>query len=613
MTKLEQQISYYQQKYYEGNPVISDAAFDTLWDQLPADSPLLHVVGNDSINFQKAPHIMIMGSQGKAKNEEEFQKWFDKQNEKNFLIQPKLDGASIELQYYDGNFSKAVTRGDGSWGDDVTANIRKANGVPITVSNFTGAVRGEVLILKDDLEQFFPEFKNARNGAVGVMKQKYGEGCEHLTVICYDVFGLDATKESEKWQWIQTNGFNPVSSSMMDNAKEIIDFRNYTAKHRDELQYDIDGIVVKCDTVDQEDLNKDRPDHQIAFKFDQSGVITTLLDVTWNQSGATFTPVANVSPCDLNGTTVQNASLANLARFLELVADGLSIGAEVLATKRGEIIPYIESVVTPGTKKLIIKKTCDTCGSTLIKDGPFLVCNNSDCYEKIVHRIRKWVNEQNIMFLSTSTIDKLMENGLLDNIRDLYSLSVEDVLDIPGLGQGFSRVITEIEKARHITLAKLLGGFDMDGIGTTIWESIISELGVNSLTELLSLISKDSSILLSVPGIAQERAMKILEELSDHGEELLELEAILDIQKPVKASTGGKLAGLSFCFTGALNSMKRNEAEALVAANGGTVSSVKKGLTYLVTNDSTSGSSKNVKAQSLGITLINEQEFLGLL
>ncbi|MDR0950464.1 MAG: hypothetical protein LBM13_02320 [Candidatus Ancillula sp.] len=349
MTELENNIVFAQQKYYDGEPVISDEEFDLLWDMLKIqqpDSSLLKSIGSDTSIFPKANHLMMMGSQNKAKNEDEFRKWFSKQNSKSFIVQYKLDGASLEAQYKDGKLVKAVTRGNGTVGDDITPNAIKFIGLPKQVDqSFTGAVRGEVLMFKSDRTKYFPDMANCRNGAVGTMKQKDGAGCEHLHFISYDVYNYQCNTESEKIQFLIDNGFEPVYYHTFTDVDNIIKFRNDTNNSRNDLEYDIDGIVIKCINVNEKDLLRDRPEHQIAFKFELDRAKTHLIDIKWNQNGKTFTPVAIVNPVELCGTVVKQASLANLDRVEELMRKGLQIGSMVSISKRGEIIPYLEDVL----------------------------------------------------------------------------------------------------------------------------------------------------------------------------------------------------------------------------------------------------------------------------
>jgi DNA ligase (NAD+) len=255
-----------------------------------------------------------------------------------------------------------------------------------------------------------------------------------------------------------------------------------------------------------------------------------------------------------------------------------------------------------------IPTNCPTCNGLLVKNGPFLECSNTNCSEIKVHQITKWIGKMEIMHLSTKTLEKLMSAGLVTCIADLYSLTLDKVQGIDGIGQGFQRIIDEINRSRNPDLPKFLAGFDMDGIGERIWRPICETLNLATIADCFNIKANE---LLKVPGIAETRAILIMENLTNMAEELLKTEKIVGISSTVKSvPIQGNLTGKSFCFTGALITMKRAEAESLVTSKGGTIGSVNKNLTYLVTNDADSGSSKNVKAQSLGITLIDEKQFL---
>lgn len=254
---------------------------------------------------------------------------------------------------------------------------------------------------------------------------------------------------------------------------------------------------------------------------------------------------------------------------------------------------------------IIIPKNCPSCGAELIQNGPFLECPNKNCSEVKLHRIMKWVNTMDIMFISRQTIEKLMEENLLNKIEDLYSLTVDKVSGIKGFGQGFQRIVDAISKTKSVPIEKFLAGFDMDGLGERIWQPIINKLNISSFEDLFSLtIDK----LTQVPGIAEIRAEAILNNLAELGEEMISLSKIVKVDF-AKTTINGKLNGLSFCFTGKLESLTREEAENLVRTNGGEVKSVTKDLTYLVTNTPNSGTSKNQKAQKLGVKIITEKEF----
>lgn len=349
MTKenLERTIKNAQEAYYNGEPIMSDAEFDKLWDELKRkfpDSDLLTQVGADHTDgFQKAQHLMLMGSQNKANTAYEMDKFFKKEQ---YVASFKLDGISIELQYQNGEFVKGVTRGDGEIGDDITENVKKMKYVPMKIDeNFTGSVRGEILLFKSDKEKYFPEAKNCRNQASGLAKRKDGKGCEHLSVICYDALSID---ESREWStetmicnYLRGNGFKvaPFIERADWTGDLAIGYIHDTWANLNQIDYDIDGIVFKQNKIDWNDKkNSYRPTTQIALKPARDEAVTKVTGIEWRMTNGTLTPVIQVSPVELNGTTVSQASGYN-AKQLELL--DLEIGDTVSVVKAGMIIPKI--------------------------------------------------------------------------------------------------------------------------------------------------------------------------------------------------------------------------------------------------------------------------------
>ncbi len=360
--ELERLVVRYQDAYYNGEAEIPDAEFDALWDELrrldPANA-LFRRVGADSGSFPKARHRMPMGSQEKAANPGEFLKWAEKRSAGEYLVEYKLDGASLELQYEGGVLAHAVTRGDGAVGDDITPNARKmrgvlpalrAGGAPLPL---TGGVRGEVMLFRDVHRERFADKANCRNAANGLMKRKDGEGSECLSFIAYDAWFQDeqgrATAEAQpfadeaaKVGWLASCGFTAVPLAVRTSAEEVVAYREEVMARRASLDYDIDGLVVKERQLDFADASRARPERQIAFKFNPEEAVTTVRSVEWSESGATYTPIAVFDAVELAGTTVQRASLVNPDTIRAL---GVKIGSRVVVTKRGEIIPKIERVV----------------------------------------------------------------------------------------------------------------------------------------------------------------------------------------------------------------------------------------------------------------------------
>ncbi len=631
ISELVTLIKKYQASYYNGEAEISDFEFDSLWDELKAldpQNPILKKVGADSGNFAKVHHIMPMGSQEKAANPEQFLSWAKNHAYSEYLVEYKLDGASLELQFEKGILKAAVTRGDGTIGDDITANAKKMNGVPSAILDkdgkildYTGGVRGEVIMTHEVHDSLYSDKANCRNAANGLMKRKDGSGSENLKLITYDAWSLSQSQpfadEEEKILWLKNSGFNTVPLFICKSPEDVIEKRAEIMETRKSLEYDIDGLVVKERTINHEDASRARPDRQIAFKFSLEEAVTTVRNVEWSESGATYTPVAIFDEVQLNGTTVQRASLANPETMRRL---GVKIGSKVVVVKRGEIIPKIESVLTEDSgcqlSEVKIPGVCSCCGSELVDEGTRLFCPNKNCEKRILHQLLKWVKVIDIRDLGETLINSLFKSGRVRSISDLYSLSVEDLtpyfLNEESISKekeslGAQKVFDSIQFHKKVSLASFIAGFDIEDMGETMIQKVV-DAGFNTLEKILCAKVEDFA---GVYGFAEISARNFVEGLEENAQEMRSLCKIIQVEEGEKE---GLLAGKSFCFTGELVTMKRADAESLVKKNGGTCkSSVTKDLSYLVTNDVASGSSKNVKAAKLNIPVITEEEFLAML
>lgn len=627
--ELETLILKYQNSYYNGEAEISDAEFDKLWDELKAlnpSDPILQKVGADSGNFEKAEHIMPMGSQEKAADPEQFLQWASKHQYDRYLVEYKLDGASLELQYRNGYLVKAVTRGNGSIGDDITENAKKMGGVNAAIYKdgelvpFTGGIRGEVIMTHEVHKNHFADKANCRNAANGLMKRKDGEGSEYLKLIVYDALSTDEKTwfscEEEKIKWLMDCGFNVVRLVICKSPDRVIAYRAKIMEERQTLEYDIDGLVVKESEINLSDASRARPDRQIAFKFSLEEAVSTLRNVEWSISGATYTPVAIFDEVELNGTKVQRASLANPDTLRKL---GVKIGSHVVVVKRGEIIPKIESVVEETdiqTSPVEFPCVCEVCGTKLVDEGSRLYCPNRDCSKRILHQLLKYQSVVDIRDLGETLITQLFNDKRVRCISDLYSLQVEDLIpyflndesiEKDKRSLGAEKVYKSIQSHKNLRLQTFLAGFDIEGFGETLAEKLV-QAGFDTLEKMLNATVDQIS---NVYGFAEISAKTIVEGLKENAEEMKSLvdNNIITLQ----TEGGGKLAGLSFCFTGELVTMKRLDAEKIVRDNGGSAkSSVTKDLSYLVTNDTSSGSSKNEKAKKFGVKVISEKEFLEL-
>lgn len=633
--ELARLIKKYQDSYYNGEAEISDAEFDSLWDELKSldpQNPILKKVGADSGNFPKARHIMPMGSQEKAADPEQFLAWAKKHAYDEYLVEYKLDGASLELQYENGTLVRAVTRGDGTIGDDITVNAKKMRGVIQILkgensSSFTGGVRGEVIMTHSTHEKFFSDKANCRNAANGLMKRKDGEGAEHLELICYDALSTEGknpfSDEEEKIEWLVKNGFTTVPLYIAKSADDVVNYRAEVMEKRASLEYDIDGLVVKERAIDFADASRARPERQIAFKFSLEEAVSIVRSVEWSESGATYTPVAIFDPVELAGTTVRRASLANPETLRKL---GVKIGSHVVVVKRGEIIPKIESVVKENVsaenedftqKEIEFPKKCASCGSELSDTPARLYCPNKNCPKRILHQIFKWIECADIRDLGEATVNELFAAKKINSISSLYDLTEEiltpfflDEKSIVEKKESLSakKVLASIKSHSRLSLAQFVAGFDIEGIGETMVQKIVDG-GYDTLEKILAASAADIE---KIYGFAKISALNFVAGILENAEEMRSLVEKKTIAIEKKSS--GVLAGKSFCFTGELSTMKRSEAESLLKKFGGTIkSSVTKDLSFLVTNDTQSGSSKNAKAAKFGIPIINEKEFLSML
>ncbi len=623
--ELEALIRTYSASYYNGEAEISDKEFDDLWDELkkidPANPVLAEVGGDSTDGFPKAEHIIPMGSQDKAANPGEFLAWAEKIHPSAYVVQYKLDGASLELQYLDGNLSKAVTRGKNKTGDDITANAKRMNGVVSKLDiPFNGGIRGEVIMTHEVWGEKYRDKANCRNAANGIMRRKDGSGCEDLHCICYDASNPNDdyyfTDEIQKIEWLKSRGFTTAGTEEFDNPEDIIKYRETISEKRKELSFDIDGLVVKDKQVNMDDLRKDRPERQIAFKFELETAVSMLSAVEWSESGATYTPIGIIDPpVRLAGTTVQRANLNNPGMIRSM---GLKIGSLVTIVKRGEIIPKIEGLASGNEAnnndqtEIDMPSVCGTCDTALVDAGTRLYCPNPECKKRLLHRLEKWIDVLEIRELGVKLIRQLYEKGRVHHIEDLYTLTVEELSEYERMAEtSAAKVIRHIMSPRVLSLSAFIAGFDFEGIGELVMDKV-TDAGFDTLEKLENASVKDLSEVFGLGEITAKTIADGIAEAKSHIDAVLS-HNVISIKVPLSEDEQ-PLKGYSFCFTGELFSMKRSEAEAKVKALGGSAKpSVTKDLSFLVTNDTKSGSGKNKKANELGIPIINENDFLAIL
>ncbi|MHA1671221.1 MAG: NAD-dependent DNA ligase LigA [Promethearchaeota archaeon] len=616
---LVEEIEKHRDLYYNAMPEITDAKYDELEDELrkiDPTNPTLFTVGADSSEiFTKKEHLIPMGSQDKVTTPNEFKKWAENRSYRTFLIQHKLDGISIELQYKSGVFQCGVTRGNGTIGDDVSINVMKMKGfVPRLSTRFTGGIRAEVLLFHDLFEKKYNDKQNCRNTAAGIVRRKDGKGSKDLNLIFYDAISLTEDvsfiNEIEKLKWMKSENLPTIKIKTVKTIQEVIDVREDIMNNiRDSLEYDIDGLVIKGKEIDLEDMKRAKPIKQIAFKFQAEEIESTLINVEWTISGHNYTPVAIIEPVRLMGTTVSRASLANPNLIKDM---GIKIGAEIIVSKRGDIIPKIERVVKipEDSKDVVIPNICEVCNTELINEGTRLYCSNESCPKVNYQRLVRWIRTLGIKnFSEKLMLQPLFKTGKINQIADLYHLKISDLTQFEGVKEtSAKKALDNLFAVKEISLVKFIGGFNIENIAELLVKKVI-DAGYDTLEKIKN---SNRNQLVMIDGYADITAENLLKGVNKLYPQMLK---VLDTNKIsiIKSTQGGKLNGLSFCFTGKLNEISRSEAEDLVLTHGGEPKkSVIKNLSYLVTNETTP-TAKYLKAQEQGTKIITENEFLEMI
>lgn len=596
-------------KQYHGgdDPQLSDEAYDALKDEIrerDPDNPILKKVGCTPVTaWPKVDHSIPMGSLEKVNTDEQFDAWAKTTGVDEFCVSEKLDGISISLRYEGGRLIQALTRGDGTTGEDITPNVLRMKGIPHRL-DVDATVRGEIILRKSDFAEHFQDKKNTRNAAAGTAKRFDGARCEHLTVVCYQVPTLDCERAAEQFVWLEQHRFETPFWRVTTDPKKIV-----REHDREALDYDIDGMVVAVDDMEtwiEMGEHDGRPKGSRAFKFASPAKVTVALGVE-NQVGGTgrVTPVAVFEPVELLGATVTQASLYNYGYINEI---GFDLGARILIKRANDVIPRVEEVVESTGSTFEPPTECPECDAPLERDGEYLVCPNTyGCPAQVRGRLLRWIQVQGIMEWGEALIELLVTTGLVRSVPDLYHLRVPQIASLPGMGVRSAEIAyEELWKVNPVTLDKFLGGLSIPLCGAFTFQPII-QAGYDTVDSIRACTAEQ---FLAVPTIGPAKAATLVNWFKFHGSVIQE---ILDAGVKIKEQPKGVLSGKSLCITGKTR-YKRAELEAMARAAGATVkSSVTKDLTYLVMADPNSASSKARAARKNGTTCISEDQLLEML
>jgi DNA ligase (NAD+) len=637
ITELAGLLAKYKDAYYNGEPLVSDAAYDQLEDELrllAPEHPLLASVGAPVptksngksragaavTEWEKAQHKIPMLSLNKAVDEAEFEAWVARCDEHaaksklpkvldDLFVTEKLDGISLSVVYEDGVLTEAITRGDGQLGERITPNVSRMKGVPKKLAHKVNiSARGEIILKLTDMKRSFPNATNARNMAAGTAKRFDGNGCEHLTVLFYDLEGEEHHNEIQKFERLEQLGFETPNRYPANSAGVVELYREYSNTKRAAVDYEIDGLVVRCNPVRTQALLGElggRPRAAVALKFASQTRVTKLNRIVWDTGDSgRVTPIAEFDRVWIGGAHLERATLHNVANVKAL---NISEGDEILVSRRNDVIPQVEEVVVKHGPPTIIPTTCAVCGSKLVASGEFISCRNDECRAVVEGRIKNWVEAQDVHDFGEHIIGELVRSKLVTHPSDLYTLQVEDVAKLDRMGTvSAKKILANLRAKLPLNLPLFLASLGIEHFALVTAKLIVRN-GYDTL-EKVRAVTEDE--LTKIPGLGPSKAKVVVEGLLARSDEIDRLLAVGVV--PVAPSAGGALSGMSFCFTGAL-SKPRKEYEAMVEQHGGTLlSGVTKELNYLIMADPNSGSSKAEKARKYGTKCIDEAEFLAV-
>jgi DNA ligase (NAD+) len=655
---LRSTLNEYNYRYYVlSQPVIGDQEFDMLMKELEKleaenpeffdfNSPTQRVGSDMNKEFEQVRHQYSMLSLSNSYSEEELRD-FDQKIRKltdlqfEYVCELKYDGTSISLRYKNGKLDKAITRGDGTFGDDVTANVRTIKSIPLKLKG-SGypeefEIRGEILLpfsefdrINQDREEIGEQvFANVRNAASGTLKsQKSSVVAErNLDAYFYYLLGenLPANGHLENLQAAREWGFKiSPDTEKCKNIDAIIAFIRKWNTKRFELPVATDGIVIKVNSLGLQQYlgtTAKSPRWAIAYKYKAEQASTVLQSVSFQvgRTGA-VTPVANLDPVQLAGTTVKRASLHNADIIKNL---DLHLGDTVFVEKGGEIIPKITGVDStsrhPMAQVIDFIKSCPECGTGLIRnegEAAFYCPNDIGCPPQIKGKMEHFISRKamNIDGLGAETIDLLFQEGLIGNIADIYELRKEQISRLERLGdKSAERILKSLEESRNITFEKVLFALGIRFVGETVAKILanrlisIEQIETASLEQLTAIDEIGGRIAESVKSyFSNPENILLVSRLKDKGLQMQIDEASL-------ANRSDKLTGLTIIISGTFEKNSRDDLKKMIEQNGGkNVSSISKNTSYMLAGNNI-GPSKLEKAEKLNIPIISEDEFLSMI
>lgn len=643
--ELVDTLNKYSYEYYVlDNPSISDYDYDMMNNELKRleeeypellrdDSPTQRVGGEAVSIFEKVPHAVQMASLQDVFSLSEVEEFCSRIKSEfpdaKFVAEPKIDGLSVSLEYQNGIFVRGSTRGDGFVGEDVTLNLKTIFSIPLKLKEPIPflEVRGEVYmpvsvfekLVKKQQENGEQPFKNPRNAAAGSLRQKDSKiaAKRKLDIFCFNVQqceGKEFSSHFETLEYLKYQGFKTIPGYVKtDSSDDILKKIEDTGKNRFSLSYDIDGVVIKVDSLSQRELlgsTAKTPKWAVAYKFppEEKTSKLTKIEVNVGRTGV-ITPVAVFEPVFLAGTSVSRATLHNQDLIDE---KGVNIGDIITVRKAGDIIPEVVNVSekrSEGSYKL--PDECPVCGTkTVREEGESAVrCPNVDCpaqiYRSIVHFASK--PAMNIDGLGPAIVDSLIDSGLITSVADLYTIKFDDLLRLEKFKEkSANNLLSSIEKSKGNTLDRLVFALGIRNIGSAAAKLLCERFG-----SLEGIMNAEIEEICAIDGFGEIMAKNVYDFLREpHSVALINRLVSYGVNTVYKKTrVDQRFEGKTFVLTGTLPTLKRSEAKEIIESFGGKASgSVSKKTDYVLAGEE--AGSKLSKAQELGITVISEDEFL---
>ena len=640
--------------YVESRPEIDDAQYDRIFgelraleaahpDLITADSPTQRVGVEPHSAFPNAEHIVPMLSLDSTQDSAEVRRFDERvrrglEDEPSYILEPKLDGASIELVYEDGLFVRGVTRGNGRVGEVVTDNLRTIPSLPLRLREVERpapevlAIRGEVIMHLSAFEELNERmvaqgsepYVNPRNSASGFLRQLDSRVTAErpLDLLAYDILtvrGMKLTSDHEAVNALREWGFRtPERVTLAATVEEILEYHGAYAADRDDLDYEIDGVVIKVDHLDaRADLGatSHHPRWALAYKFEPRKEITRIekIAVSVGRTGK-LTPVALLRPVEVGGVTVSRASLHNRE---EVARKDIRQGDLVRIQRAGDVIPQVvERVAEDGRKRgaaFRMPANCPACDTPVQENGPFTYCpNRFGCMAQLKRGLTHFGSRAglDIEGLGEETATLLVDRGLVKELADLFELTATQLEPLDGFAEtSAANLARAIEDKKRVELARFLYGLGIPGVGSTIVATLAAEF-----LSFESLQGATVEQLEAVDGVGPIMSEQIRDFLNDE-QNRVRIAAVLGHMKnllPPEQTGGTGLTGMRFVFTGGLERFSRSDAKRLIEEHGGrVVGSVSSETTYVVAGEAPG--SKLAKAQDLGVEILSEEAFVEVL